>query len=188
MKNLVVLYGESSSGKSAIKREILKIRTDYNDVITSTTRPPREGEQNKVDYNFRGDMEIAAMIMEDKMVECVVFRDWVYGTERAALLDNEINIGVWNPEGVETLNNDGEMNCLNVYIHSTDKQRLLRSLNREENPDVDEIIRRFKTDKTDFDVIDVDFFSTIENDGTKTLEQLAIEVIAKIDRHLGRFV
>ena len=41
------------------------------------------------------------------------------------------------------------------YVTAKDKTRLLRQLNREENPNVDEIIRRYKTDKEDF--CDLDF-------------------------------
>ena len=33
---------------------------------------------------------------------------------------------------------------------ASDKERLLRQLNRESDPDVDEILRRFKTDREDF--------------------------------------
>ena len=35
-------------------------------------------------------------------------------------------------------------------VKCSDKERVLRQLNREEHPDVDEIIRRYSTDKVDF--------------------------------------
>jgi hypothetical protein len=35
-------------------------------------------------------------------------------------------------------------------VAASDKNRLIRQLQREENPDVEEIMRRFKTDKEDF--------------------------------------
>ena len=38
-----------------------------------------------------------------------------------------------------------------VLIQASDKVRLLRSLNREVNPNVDEIVRRYTTDKKDFE-------------------------------------
>ena len=37
-----------------------------------------------------------------------------------------------------------------IQITATDKVRLIRQLNREFDPDVNEIMRRFKTDEEDF--------------------------------------
>ena len=37
-----------------------------------------------------------------------------------------------------------------IQITATDKIRLIRQLNRESDPDVNEIMRRFKTDEEDF--------------------------------------
>ena len=189
MKKIVLIYGESASGKSAIKRAIMRLRPDYNDVRTSTTRPIREGEVDGVDYNYYDDMTMASKIMADEMAECVSFRDWVYGTEYSALIDDKINIGVWNPEGVETLNDDDEIQCLNIYIYSSAKVRIIRSLNREVNPDVGEVVRRYATDLKDFEGFSPGFYhAVIHNDGSKSIDTLAKEVIEKIDRGLGKFV
>ena len=37
-----------------------------------------------------------------------------------------------------------------IYIVASDKERLIRQLDREENPDIEEIIRRYQTDNIDF--------------------------------------
>lgn len=50
------------------------------------------------------------------------------------------------------------------------KTRLLRQLNRQDNPDVDEIVRRYGTDKKDFSAIDFDKL-VLQNEHT-TLEEL----------------
>ena len=189
MKKIVAIYGESACGKSAIKKAIMRLRPDYNEVITSTTRPPREGEVDGIDYNYYSEQTMAEKIMKDEMAECVCFRDWVYGTEYSALEDKKINVGIWNPEGVETLNEDANLDCLNIHISSPAKVRIIRSLNREVDPDIEEIIRRYKTDLQDFELFSPGFYyAVIHNDNSKSIEDLAKEVIAKIDRGLGRFV
>ena len=66
-----------------------------------------------------------------------------------ALDKNKINIGVFNPEGIKNLQRN-DINLIVYRIVAPAKTRLLRQLNREENPDVDEIIRRFHTDNLDF--------------------------------------
>ena len=57
------------------------------------------------------------------------------------------------------------------YITATDKTRMLRQLNREGDPNVDEIIRRYKTDKEDFIDVDDDFDPThiLSDDGQTPL-------------------
>jgi len=54
MGSLVILSGPSGSGKTSIAREVCKRigedKTMFS--ISSTTRPPREGEKDGVDYHF----------------------------------------------------------------------------------------------------------------------------------------
>ena len=49
------------------------------------------------------------------------------------------------------------INILPIYIEASDKTRLLRNLNREENPDCKEICRRFESDNKDFNSYNLDF-------------------------------
>ena len=57
-------------------------------------------------------------------------------------------------------------------MRASDKERMLRQLNREENPDVYEIIRRFKADDIDFEDFDSRFPDdyTLWNNNEKDLE------------------
>lgn len=52
-----------------------------------------------------------------------------------------------------------ELDLTIVYVQTNDKVRLIRQLNREEEPDVDEILRRYRTDQWDF----IDFDEWIES-------------------------
>lgn len=90
------------------------------------------------------------------MLETSDFNNWHYGTELKALDKDKINIGVFNPEGIiSLLNKSEEINLKIFYIITDDKMRLLRQLNREQNPNVKEIIRRFNTDEADFKWMDI---------------------------------
>lgn len=112
------------------------------------------------------------------MLEATVFNDWCYGTSKNNLDKDALNIGVFNPEGVEILRENKDIDLLVVYIVADSKVRLLRQLNREEHPDCDEIVRRYGTDKMDFrssriDLIRPDF--VIENNGERDIDSLAIK-------------
>ena len=64
------------------------------------------------------------------------------------------------------------------YINANDKVRMLRQLNREENPDVNEIVRRFQTDEEDFqDLEEIKYIKLINN----TIEDLDVCVNSILD-------
>ena len=50
MKKIVVLVGGSGSGKTTIAHELEK--KGFRRLVTTTTRPKREGEVDQVDYFF----------------------------------------------------------------------------------------------------------------------------------------
>jgi guanylate kinase len=95
------------------------------------------------------------------MIDYQVFNNWQYGTELKALNENKINIGVFSPNAIRTLLKRKDCNVFVVWVRTTDKERLLRQLNREENPDVREIVRRATTDYEDFDNIEFDYYEVL---------------------------
>ena len=91
----------------------------------------------------RGLMILNEELFDDKMFESAYFREWYYGTSAKSLDKNKINIGVFNPAGVEALLARTDVDVEVIRVCAAPKTRLLRQLNREDNPCVDEIIRRY---------------------------------------------
>ena len=103
------------------------------------------------------------------MLEASCFNDWFYGTGYESLRSDCVNIGVFNPEGIDSLMAHKNIELVVYYVTAKNKTRLLRQLNREENPNVDEIIRRYKADKDDF--ADLDFhYNEIVNEDRKDMD------------------
>lgn len=159
MKNqkikLVAIVGKAGSGKDYLLNYMCENFPQYHKIISATTRPKREGEQEGVNYYYLSNEDFATQVLNDQFLEATVFRDWCYGTQLSALDPTKINIGVFNPAGVETLEQDSRINLYVIQVEVSDKTRLIRQLSREENPDVEEIVRRYTTDKMDF--LDSDF-------------------------------
>ena len=88
-------------------------------------------------------------------MEATVFNNWAYGTRYQDLDEEKINIGVFNPDGIYNLLERKDIELKVYYLQVSDKTRLIRQLQRETEPDIEEIIRRYKTDKIDF--ADLDF-------------------------------
>ena len=148
---VIALYGKSGAGKDALLQTTMKLAgAELNEIVSCTTRPPRQGEVNHVNYHFVSHEEFTQMVLNGDMLEATEFRSWWYGTPLLSLDSNKVNIGVFNPAGMVAIKEDSRLDVIPIKVEASDKTRLLRQLNREENPDVAEIIRRFRTDEKDF--------------------------------------
>ena len=163
MGKIFCLMGKSSSGKDTIFK---KIRDDkelnLKPIVSYTTRPKRTNETNGVEYFFINEKELNKFEKEDKVIEKRVYHtvhgDWYYCTINDEQIDLESNnyLLITTLESYKSLKDYfGEDKVYPLYIHVEDGIRLQRALDREknqENPNFDELCRRFLADSTDFSV------------------------------------
>lgn len=71
---LIVLYGPSGSGKTTIEKIFVK-QYGFNRIVSHTTRKPRPGEQDGVDYYFVSEDEFNQI----EMLEFVEYNGNLYG-------------------------------------------------------------------------------------------------------------
>lgn len=178
---VIALFGKAGSGKDTILRALVnKFPDRYNEIVSCTTRPPREGEQEGANYHFLTVEQFTEKVLNGDMLEATEFNNWHYGTALSSLSTEKINVGVFNPEGIRCLIEDNFVDLTIYYVRASDKERLIRQLNREENPDIQEIIRRFSTDEQDFeDLEDIDY-QVIKN-------QEAGDLLRAVDLIVGQF-
>ena len=60
---IVALIGKAGSGKDTLLQNLIDDNKGWNEIISCTTRPPREGEKNGVNYYFLSDEEFAAKVL-----------------------------------------------------------------------------------------------------------------------------
>lgn len=148
---VLALVGKAGAGKDTILAMAMKRKPElFHEIISCTTRPPREGEHDGVNYFFLDREDFELELEAGLMLEVAEFNDWFYGTELKALSEDKINLGIFNPEGIISLLFDPRIELKVIYIQANDRIRLERQLRREEAPNVREIVRRFGTDETDF--------------------------------------
>ncbi len=86
---LTVLAGPSGVGKDTVSAAV---RARYPQVwlsVSATTRPPRPGEVDGVDYHFVTDGDFDAMVAHDDLLEwALVHGRHRYGTPRRPVLDH----------------------------------------------------------------------------------------------------
>lgn len=81
---LIVVSGFSGSGKGTIMKELMRQYPEqYALSISATTRAPRPGETDGVEYFFKSREEFLQMIEEEALVEYAEYVGNFYGTPRA---------------------------------------------------------------------------------------------------------
>ncbi|WP_423190137.1 guanylate kinase [Alkalibacterium sp. f15] len=76
-KRLIVLVGPSGSGKTTLGDELSK--KGYPKLVTTTTRKPRPGETDGIDYYFKKEEELDP----DDFIEQTVYNGNLYGLTKA---------------------------------------------------------------------------------------------------------
>lgn len=190
---ILAVMGQAGAGKDSFVNAIIdgEFLPWAKPIISCTTRPIRENEQDGVNYHYLTNEEFTEQVVNGEMLEATVFNEWCYGTSIKNLDKDALNIGVFNPEGVEILRSNSQINLTVVYITATDKVRLMRQLMREAHPNCDEIVRRYSADKKDFvasriNEIHPDF--VIQNNGDVDIETLAMQFVIQHYNMLGEII
>lgn len=66
---VIVISGPSGVGKDAVLKSLKQRQLPFHFVVTATTRPPRPGEVEGVDYFFVSREEFEEMIQKDALIE-----------------------------------------------------------------------------------------------------------------------
>ena len=157
MYKIIALIGKAGSGKDTMMRKVLEKNPNLHEIVSCTTRPRREGEVEGVNYFYLTPEQFGDKVLHDEMLEATCFNDWFYGTSYESLRSDAVNIGVFNPAGIDSLLGRRDVDVHVFYVIASPKDRLLRQLNREKDPNVDEIIRRYKADEIDFADLDFEY-------------------------------
>ena len=156
MKNrLTVVAGPTAVGKGTVVRRILDENAHVHLSVSATTRAPRPGEQNGVDYYFLSHEEFDRMIKAGEMLEfAVVHGANKYGTPRKpvedALARGEqviLEIDIQGARQVKV----SMPEALLVFIAPPSWQELERRLASRGTESVAEQQRRLETAKTELE-------------------------------------
>lgn len=90
---LIVLSGPSGVGKSTVIAELLSEREDIHFSVSFTTRSPRVGEADGVNYNFVTKEAFEGMIAREELLEYAQYVGNYYGTS-LKVIEDKLNAGV----------------------------------------------------------------------------------------------
>lgn len=89
---IAIISGFSGAGKGTVVNELVR-NYGYAISISATTRKPREGEQEGINYFYKSREEFEAMIENNELIEYAEYVGNYYGTPKKYVFD-KINEGI----------------------------------------------------------------------------------------------
>ena len=130
---LVIISGPSGSGKTSICK-ILTENPKIKQSVSYTTRNPRDGERDGIEYCFIEKSEFEKLINENKFIEYAEYCGYLYGTSvstiKEAIDNEEILILAIDVKGALQIM-DKMPEAISIFINAPDDETLkLRMKNR----------------------------------------------------------
>ncbi len=175
---LVILSGPSGAGKSTVVRRLLATCSlPLVLSVSATTRKPRPGETNGIDYHFISHEEFARRKAAGDFLECKeVFGrgDW-YGTLRSAV-DEGLHAGNWVLLEIDV---QGALSVLeqrpgtiSLFVHPGSPEELERRLRARGTETEQSIARRLQVAADEMNYIEHYDHVVINENVNRTVEEI----------------
>lgn len=146
---LFVISGPSGTGKGTVLKEVFKNIKNVHYSVSATTREPRNGEIEGVNYFFIGQENFDKMVANGEMLEYVSKFTNSYGTPKKAVEDM-LSRGedvILEIETIGSINIQNTMECTSIFIAPPSLKALWERLDRR-NTEIESKKRvRFETSR-----------------------------------------
>ena len=179
--HLFIISAPSGGGKTTLCREVRKHFPDMHYSVSYTTRKPRKGEQDGVDYHFIDKKEFKTRIEDGKWAEWALVHGNYYGTA-ATFLDEGLIAGHdilldLDVEGTRQLLKRYP-ECVAIFIRPPSLQVLKRRLEARGSDNAETIAVRLRNAEKEIAQQDI-YHHVIVNDQLSTAITELISVIEK---------
>ena len=186
---LIVVSAPSGAGKNAVVKKLVERgKNDYWISVSATSRKPRKGEKEGVDYYYISKEEFEKNIKEGYFLEYTKYADNYYGTPKQYIKDNlEKGKDVILIIEIEGAANIKEMlpESLLIFIMPPSIKELVRRLKQRGTEDNDKILKRFhKTYKEINEVTKYNYVVVNDNieDAVDKIEAIIKAEKCRVDR------
>ncbi|MDH1976262.1 guanylate kinase [Aliarcobacter butzleri] len=181
---ILIISGPSGCGKSTLLKEVYKNISDYYFSISTTTREPRVGEVNGVDYFFVSKEEFEEDIKKGNFLEYAKVHDNYYGTSLKpiikALNEGKLVIFDIDVQGHHLVRKKMNDSVTSVFITTPSLKVLEERLNNRNSDSLEVIEKRVKNAKKEIEFFDeYDYFIVNDNLESASNELVSIANIAR---------
>lgn len=178
---LVILSAPSGCGKDTIFRAVGELRNDTIESISATTRKPRVGEVDGVNYFFKTDTEFRIMIANDELLEYAIYNDCYYGTPingvKKAINEGKICFLIIDVQGAQRVL-DLMPDAISIFLLPPSIEELRSRLKGRNQNDDDDIDRRIDIAKMEIEMSKL-YKYTVVNDDIQKCANRVNEIIDK---------
>ena len=163
VSRLIVITGPSGVGKGTLIRRLRNAMPDVEMSVSATTRAPRPGETDGVDYHFLTDAEFDAAVEAGEFLEHATYSGHRYGTLRSEVETRDapvvLEIEVQGSRQVRKASPDAVL----VFIAPPDPSALEERLQQRGTDSPEAVARRLETARSELAAQD-EFQHVIVND------------------------
>ena len=179
---LVILSGVSGAGKDTIKKELMKRDSRIISLPSYTSRKPREGEEEGVQYHFITKEEFEKKIKDNEFYEYDLHHENYYGTSRK-LMNDKIASGKIIVKDIEVNGTENlikllknETKLVTIFLKVEKEELRKRLIERGDNLSEDEI--RLRLGRLDYEESKIGLYDyVIKNDDLEKTVQIIMTII-----------
>lgn len=180
-----VVTGPSGAGKNSVINRVMKELPGLAFSVSYTTRPPRAGEIDGVDYIYVSREEFNRMVEEGEFIEHMTYLGDMYGTSRSQIegifaegRDVILNIDV---EGAKSLHETGLGRHTIVYVFLTPSSldRLAERLRRRGTENEEGIEERLHVAESELKALPTFDYLVINDDFEAAVDELRAIITAE---------
>lgn len=171
---LVILSGPSGAGKSTLCKKLFEKIDNYYFSVSTTTREPRNGEKDGVDYYFISKEEFKKSIENDEFLEWAEVHGNYYGTSKIhinnALSQNKLTILDIDVQGYDTIRQNTN-DIVSIFISTSNLSTLKQRLTNRETDTKEQIDKRLNNAISEIKKIKTYDFFLINDDLEKAFKE-----------------
>ena len=181
MARVFVITGPSGVGKGTLIRSLRDRIPELELSVSATTRPPRPGEEDGVDYHFLGDADFQRRVEAGEFVEHATYSGRRYGTLRAEL-DRRLRAGhpvVLEIEVQGARQVRGTMpEAVQIFIAPPSAEALRTRLVGRGTDDAEQVQARLRTAEAELEARD-EFAHVVVNDRLEDAVEELTDIVRK---------
>lgn len=179
---LFIVAAPSGAGKTSLVKALLEVEKEVLVSVSHTTRPPRPGERDGVDYHFVTADVFQAMVREGAFLEHASVFDHHYGTSHHWVLEKltqgfDVILEIdW--QGARQIRSQIS-DCIGIFILPPSRETLQRRLMGRNQDSTATIARRMRDAESEMSHYDEFDYLVVNDLFERALQELRAIVLAR---------
>ena len=179
---LIVISGPSGVGKGTIYSQLLKNDHSLTFSVSVTTRAPRVGEREGIDYFFISQEEYDRLLAEDAFLEHATVHGNSYGTLKSQV-EAKLAAG-WSvvldidPQGARNVMNIWP-DCVSIFLLPPSYEELRKRLYGRNTDDPEQIERRLGNARGEIEQANLYQYNVVNDDVERAYQRVAAIIAAE---------